>query len=91
MNDMDKQDIINGAIAKVDETVASAEPYVTSGTTNLDNLQLKEVAITEEEAADIITEVRQAIKVDEGRAALFEAAVCLVETLLKKGLVFLKI
>ena len=52
---------------------------------------MQEVAVADEEMAAIIEEVRQAIKVDEGRAALFEAAVGLVETLLKKGLVFLSV
>ena len=89
MNDTDKGKIIEGSVAKVSEIIASAEPYATSGTENLNALELKEVAVTEEELAAIILEVRQAIKIDEGRAVLFEAAVGLIETLLKKGMAFL--
>ncbi len=89
MNDADRREILEGAIAKVNKIVAAAEPYATSGTKNLDALELKEVAVTDEDADAIISEVRRAVKVDEGRAAIFEAAVGLVETLLKKGLAFL--
>jgi len=91
MNNTTKTQIVEGAVAKVNELIAAAEPYSTSGTPNLDGLQLQEVAVTDEEIAVITEEVRQAIRVDEGRAALFEAAVWLVETLLKKGLVFLSV
>ena len=89
MNDTTRTQIVEGAVAKVEEFIAAAEPYSTSGTPNLERLQLQEVAVTDEEIAAIIEEVWRAIRVDEGRAALFEAAVGLVETLLKKGLVFL--
>ncbi len=91
MNNTTRMQIVEGAVAKVKEFIAAAEPYSTSGTPNLEGLQLQEVAVADEEMAAIIEEVRQAIKVDEGRAALFEAAVGLVETLLKKGLVFLSV
>lgn len=91
MNDADKQQIIEGAAAKVNEILGGENPYATSGTPRLDNLALHQTAVTEEELVEIIAQVRKAIKTDEGRKAVFDAAVGLVETLLKKGLCFLKI
>ena len=90
MNNVEKQQIVDGTVAAVSAALAEAEPYATSGTPNLDKLVLKQVALADDELASIIAEVRQAVAVDEGRKAIFDAVVGLAITLLKSGIVFLK-
>ncbi len=83
------EQIVEGAIAKVKMELSSDGAYATSGTPNLDALSLAEVSVSEAEMEQIIAQVEQAIKVDEGRKELFDAAIGFVEGLLGNGLAFI--
>ena len=85
---MDGEQLVQGALAKVQAEMASADAYATSGTPSLATLELAEVVLSDEEVDAIVAQVRAAIKTDAGNKALFEGAVGLVGNLLKKGLAF---
>jgi hypothetical protein len=84
-----QEKIVAGAVAKIEQDLALAAPYSTSGTPNLDALRLEEVAVSPEELDEIIAQVKESIRVDEGLKDIFDAALGLVEGLLLRGRAFM--
>lgn len=82
------EQIVEGAVAKMKMELAGDGAYATSGTPNLEALSLVEVSVSEAEMEQIIAQVEEAIKVDEGRKELFDAAIGFVKGLLLNGRAF---
>ncbi len=84
-----QEQIIAGAVAKIEQELAAVGPYKTSGTPNLDSLVLAEAAVSEAEMEQIVEQIEKSIEVDEGLKDIFDAAVGLIEGLLLRGKAFI--